>query len=215
MQSIYSALHMLTGTGNSGGHMDSNSKRQTITKLKFMGTLSPHEKIDPFNLKVETSSLWTPLKRLMSGSSRDTTMYFFSSTLERTFEIIEASLHSSKTADQVFCSNTVADLINAVKGLRAAQITYGNDKIVMCELEVLIETVQAFLMDLQKRAPAIFTLKEACVLQLQGTGGKGIHEEEEDGDRLTLKVAPRGAIPSQIQRNTQTSEEKDSQSDDE
>lgn len=166
MDGVLTLLRYL-GPSSSVHAMTPDTKRATITRLKFMGTISSHEKINPSTLQVENTGLFTALFRTLSGSSRSTTMNFFTNTIERTFEIVEANLHSTKTADRVFCANTVTDLINAVNGLKAAQVTYAKDKLIVCELEALIENVQAFIMDLQKRSPEIFTLKQRCITQFE------------------------------------------------
>ena len=144
--------------GTNSHYITADTKRATITRLKFMGTLMPHEKINPATLQIENIGLWTSILRTLSGSSRETTMNFFTNTIERTFEILEANLHSPKTSDKVFCANTVGDLINAVKGIKSAQVTYTKDKLIVCELEALIESVQAFISDLEQRYPEILKL---------------------------------------------------------
>jgi len=154
-------------TSSSSSASTAETRRGVITRLKFISTLSPQEKIDSRNLKIESTSIWTPLKRFISGDSRDITIQFFSSTVDRAIEIIDATLYSEKTSEQMFCANVITDLISSVKGLKAAQKTYSADKLFVCEIETLIEQVQSKVFELQKSHPTIFTLKEACVMDLQ------------------------------------------------
>ena len=136
------------------------TKRTIITRLKFIGTIQPHEKIDSRTLKVESPTIFTPLKRFLYGDSRDTTVHFFSSTIDRAFEIVDANINSSKTSDKMFCANIIADLVNSIKGLNAAQQTYSDDKLIVCELETITESIQRKIYELQKQHPDIFTLNQ-------------------------------------------------------
>lgn len=182
-------------TGGTTNLISSDSKRQIITKLKFISLLEPHEKIDINSLKIESSGIWTPLKRLIAGSSRDTTVNFFGSTIDRTFEIIQASLSSERMADRIFVANTLTDLINAIRGLRAAQTTYADDKLVVCNIESQIESVQGFIMEIQEKHSDILTLKEACVVSLEKTLGKRNSQLASGGGVLSAKEEQRRGIP--------------------
>ena len=75
--------------------------KDTISRLKFIGTFSPGEKIDVKNMRIEGSTLFTPLKRLFMGESRDTTYLFINNTIERTYEIITCNCNSGKSISTV------------------------------------------------------------------------------------------------------------------
>lgn len=143
------------------------SRREVITRLKFIGSLAPQEKIDCHTLQVESSSIWTPLKRLFYGDSRTVTLSFFSGTVDRAGEIIDGLINSNKTSERIACANLIHDLLNAVSGLRAAQKTYAADKLFYCEIETLIEQVEARAFELQKSHPDIFSLKETSLFNNQ------------------------------------------------
>lgn len=139
------------------------SRRSALTKLKFIGQLKPNEKIDNINVKVEDTSIWTPIKRFIYGDNRKNTLSFFSCTIERVFEIIDANVHSKKISDKIFCSNIIQDLITSINGLKAAQQTYATDKFFICELDVLIENIQGKIFELQKEYPELFDVKDLCI----------------------------------------------------
>lgn len=168
MSNLTSFLQLFApSTSNNNNNAD--SRRQVLTRLKFLGSIMPHEKIDSRSLKIESTSFLTPIKRFfMTGDSRDTTLHFFSSTIDRSCEIISAYLHSNNVQEQIFCANILQDLMNSVKGLRSAQITYESDKLVVCEIEVLIENIQAFIFQTQQTHAEVFTIKELCVLRIDG-----------------------------------------------
>jgi len=151
MNEFLSMIKMFSTSYNNSN--TTQSRRTVITKLKFIGTLQPHEKIDSRNLKIESTSILTPIKRLILGDSRETTIYFFSSTIERSFEIIDAT----KTTDKMFCANMISDLIKSVKGLKAAQKTYNEDKLIICEIDTIIESIQRKIYEIRKEFPEIYS----------------------------------------------------------
>lgn len=149
--------------------MSYENRRQIITRLKFIGAIRPHEKIDVPNLRIETSSLLTPFRRMLYGSSRETTLFFFNSTIERTFEIVDSLLQSDKKADQLFCSNALSDLITCIKGLEAVQTTYADDKIIVCGIHTQIEAIQSYILQTQDKHPDLLNMKNVCIVNLEKT----------------------------------------------
>ena len=62
--------------------------REIITRLKFIATFQPGEKINTSMLHIESNSLITSIRRTLNGESRNTTLQFISNTIDRSFEII-------------------------------------------------------------------------------------------------------------------------------
>ena len=199
-----SFLRVFSQTPNSSSSSN-DSRRQVLTRLKFIGNISPHEKIDSRSLKIESNSIFTPLKRLLfTGDSRETTLYFFSSTIDRSFEIIAAHLHSKHVSEQIFCANILQDLLRSVNGLRAAQKTYSDDKLIVCELDVLIETISAKLFEIQQNHPQLFTIKDLCVFQFNKEKNKDDLEDTEEIKSIKqIKIPP----PKSLQINDDNEEE--------
>lgn len=169
-----------------GGVISSDSRHQALTRLKFIGKLQPGDKIDSKSIKVESTSLWTPIKRLfLTGDSRDTALDFFRSTIDRCFEILEGKLSSKTVSDKIFCAHTLKDLIRAVTGLQNSQKTYGDDNFTVCELEVSIQRVQARIFEIQKSFPDLLTMTDLCMVQLPGG-------EEPSGDLSSINVFANG-----------------------
>ena len=131
-------------------------QREILTRLKFIGTIGPHEKIDVRGLRVESNSFFTPLKRLLSGESRETTHGFLSQTIERSFEILAVYTHSDKKGDLCTAANIVKDLLHATTGLKNIQKTYSDDKLFVCNLETQLEAINARLTELRYSHPGIF-----------------------------------------------------------
>ena len=134
-------------------------QREIITKLKFIGTFQPGEKIDVNNLRIEDKTLFTPLKRLFFGEGRDKTFNFLSLTIERSIEIIQNYVLSDRISERIYCSNLINDLFKAVVGLKNIQETYREDKMFVCNIDILIENVDAKLTEIKERYPEIMTIK--------------------------------------------------------
>ena len=141
----------------------SESRRSALTKLKFIGQIKPNEKIDNINIKIEDTTVFTPLKRWLYGDNRKNTLTFFNSTIERVFEIIDANVNSKKVSDRIFCSNIINDLVTSLEGLKSAQKTYVSDKFFVCEIDVLIQNIQGKVFELQKDHPDLFNVKDICL----------------------------------------------------
>ena len=115
-----------------------DKQREIITRLKFIGTIKVGQKIDINNLRIETNSIITPLKRLIFGEGREKTYNFVSVTIERSFEIIKSYIHSDRISEQIFCQNIVFDLIGSIVGLKNIQQTYKDDILLFEEYEIKI-----------------------------------------------------------------------------
>ena len=144
-------------TANDTTKMD--RQREIITKLKFIGTFQPGEKIDVNNLRIEDKTLLTPLKRLFYGEGRDKTFTFLSLTIERSIEIIQNYVLSDRISERIYCSNLINDLVKAVLGLKNIQETYREDKMFVCNVDILIENVDAKLTEIKEKYPDIMTIK--------------------------------------------------------
>jgi len=132
--------------------------KDTISRLKFIGTFLPGEKVDVKNMRIEGTTLWTPLKRLFMGESRDTTYIFLNNTIERTYEIISSHSTSPNISDKLLCQNIINDLVRSVSGLKNIQKTYKDDKLFQCNVETMIEKIQAKLTEVKNKHPEIFTI---------------------------------------------------------
>lgn len=186
--SVLKLVNPFSSSSASMNLMSADSKRAVRARLKFIGNLSKGDKLDSHNLAIESSSFWTGLKRLfVTGDSRQTMLSFLSQTIERSCELIDANKHSKDVSDQIFCANVIQDLVNSVKGLKAVQQTYKDDKFFPCEIDVLIETITAKLFSVQKSQPHLFTIKDLCVFELSD----GKTSSEGDDHPLQIKVPPR------------------------
>ncbi len=132
--------------------------RETITRLKFISTFQPGEKINTGLMHIESNSILTSIKRTLNGESRNTTLQFISNTIERSFEIIQTLSHSEQYSEKLICTNIITDMIKAVYGLKNIQKTYKDDKIFVCTIDTIIDSIEAKCMEIKLKKPDLFPI---------------------------------------------------------
>jgi len=135
-----------------------DTPQEILTRIKFIGTIQPGEKIDTANLRVETNNIITPLKRTIFGESRSVTYSFLHNTIDRAFAILHSYATTDKISDRMMCANIMKDLSKAIFGLRNMQTTYKEDKMCVCNLETLIEAIDARMVEVRDKYPDIVKL---------------------------------------------------------
>jgi hypothetical protein len=133
--------------------------RDTIIKLKFIGTFQANEKINVKNLTIEQNNIFTPFKRMIYGESRTTTYDFLNTTIEKSFNIINSFIRTDKLSEKIFCKNILNDLVNSISGLKNIQRTYEDDKLFFCNVQTLIEIIQAKILEIKEQYPYIFNIQ--------------------------------------------------------
>lgn len=140
-----------------------NSKKGTmetihevITRLKFIGTIEKGEKVSVRNMTIHQSNMFTSLLRMFYKESRETTLDFLTSTINRAFEIIQLCLSSNKQSDKTMAKNICNDLIKSSVGLINIQNTYEDDRLFLCHIQTLIQSIEVKLNDLKESYPELF-----------------------------------------------------------
>ena len=133
---------------------------EVITRLKFIGLVQKGEKINVKNLSVKQTNLLTSLWRMMYQESRETTLDFLTSTVNRAFEIIQICSCSQKQVDRTLCINLIEDLIKSSTGLYNIQCTYSDDRLFWCHIQTLIQAIDVKLNDLRENHPDLFSVFE-------------------------------------------------------
>jgi hypothetical protein len=131
--------------------------QEILTKLKLIGALKPGEKLDVRNLKIENNTILTPLKRMFFGNGRDATFAFCCNTIDRSFSILFTLAITNKTSECMICKHILLDMENAIEGLKNVQITYKDDKMFFCNIETLVQTIQAKVIDVHEKYPCLIT----------------------------------------------------------
>lgn len=155
------SLHFMFNTLKLMFAQDKNSiilerNREIITRLKFISTFQPGEKINTSLLHIESNSIFTPIKRMINGESRSSTLQFISNTIDRSFEIINTLSFSDQLSDKMLCTTIISDMINTIQGLKNIQKTYHSDKLFGCTIDTIIDNIHAKCMELKLKKPDLF-----------------------------------------------------------
>ena len=156
-KAVFDFLKLVTPVSNST-YSGFESTAEILTRLKFIGTIEPGEKLDVRNLKIESNTIITPLKRMFFGEGREATYAFTYTTIERSFAILYSLAATDKVSDSLLCANILNDMHKAINGLVNMQTTYKEDKMFVCNIETLIQTIQAKMLEVQQKYPDIWSL---------------------------------------------------------
>ena len=141
-------------TNSKKGNME--TIHEVITRLKFIGTIEKGEKVSVRNMTIHQSNMFTSLLRMFYKESRETTLDFLTSTINRAFEIIQLCLSSNKQSDKTMAKNICDDLIKSLIGLINIQSTYEDDRLFLCHVATLIQSIDVKLNDLKDSFPELF-----------------------------------------------------------
>ena len=150
----------------SGNHAF-ESAEDIQTRLKFIGMIQPGEKVDVRNLRIESNTMITPIKRMFFGDSREATYNFCLHTIESAFRLIYSLAANQKISDDETCVYILRDMQKAIQGLVNIQQTYKEykeDKMFMCKIETLIETVGFKVLDVKQKYPDIYSKSVAMLI---------------------------------------------------
>lgn len=133
---------------------NSSNYRDISSKLKFLSKIQPGEKINtkPY-LSIVNDDWWTSLfRKFYNIESRVQTIQFINDTIASTFQIIEQIKVLSRniqpdttTNTENILQNLYRDLYSAKDGIANLIKTYKYDKIIICQLETIIENIELFL----------------------------------------------------------------------
>lgn len=146
---LYNGLY----SGTKKGTYDST--HEILTKLKFISLVKKGEKIDVKSLRVHSSSKWYAFWRMWCDESRDTTIEFLTTTVNRAFEILQLNL-TKDYSNKTLCKNLIADLITSTMGMINLQSTYSEDRIFLCQIKTLIQSIEVKLSEIRSTHPDLF-----------------------------------------------------------
>ena len=126
------------------------SDKEVISRLKFIGKVQKGEKINVKYMFVQPEGIVTRISRtLINQCNRSNTLNFIRGTITRTFEIISTYTGSPKQSQRHICSNVIEDLKNAKNGLSNLKDTYLDDIKFTCDIDTLIQEIDAKLSDIE------------------------------------------------------------------
>ena len=125
-----------------------NSNKETISRLKFIGKIQIGDKIDLKNMHLQTDGLLTQISRTINQENRNKTLVFLQDTINKAFEILKCYEKSLKNSDKIMCLNILNDLKSSKSGLLNLKETYSFDIKFCCDIDVLLEMIEAKLIEL-------------------------------------------------------------------
>jgi hypothetical protein len=122
------------------------SDKEVISRLKFISKIQKSEKINVKYMIVQSDCLKTSLSRtFFNQCNRQNTLNFIRNTIKNTFEIIQKYSTSNNESEKHVCKNILFDLDQSQKGLVNIKSTYLDDLKVCCDIDTLLQEIDAFL----------------------------------------------------------------------
>jgi hypothetical protein len=131
-----------------------HSVQDVISKLKFIATLKPGEKIDVASLSVQPDTLGGRLYRtiLARGESRAATLEFIRQTLGEAFDLASAYVVREDSFNRKIGEMIIAALSAAKVGIVGLTETYKDDRMFVSRVETLVGTLEAKIADMTRPA---------------------------------------------------------------
>ena len=128
------------------------SDKEIISRLKFISKIQTGEKIDVKYMFVQPEGIVTKFSRtFIHKCSRRNTLNFVMNTIKRTFEIITSYIESPNKSRHHICKNIIQDLKFSQKGIVNIKSTYLDDLKVCCDLDTLLQEIEAFLITINNQ----------------------------------------------------------------
>lgn len=122
--------------------MDNN--QEIISRLKFIGKLKKGEKINTRYMYVQPDGFGTMLSRtFFYQDNRGNTLNFCQETINRSFELLITYERSETPSDKVMATHLLNDLKQSTTGLVNMKTTYVTDTKFCCDMDTLLEYINA------------------------------------------------------------------------
>lgn len=123
---------------------------EVLSKLKFIASIKPGEKISIESLTVNQDSVLNKLHRTILGrESRGKTFDFISCSFHAGIELVEKYYKTDLDVYKKMTYKIIEAIIAAKDGLAALMETYNKDRMFIAKLESLIETINVKLLNYQ------------------------------------------------------------------
>ena len=126
------------------------SNKEVISKLKFIGKLQKGEKINIRMLYVQQDGVITQFIRTFLQDNRSKTLSFIQDTINKSFDLITYYDKSTRLSERIMSNNLIDDLKRSKNGLVNLKDTYCDDVIFCCDLETLLQLIDAKLIEYNK-----------------------------------------------------------------
>lgn len=139
--------------------MDSN--KEIVSRLKFIGRIQKGEKINTRHMYVQQDGFTTIISRtFINQDNRANCLTFIQDTISKAFELLSLYERSDRDCDVMICLNIVKDIQTAKIGINNIKETYMIDVKFTCDLDTLLEFIDAKLIALINKYPTLRGQKE-------------------------------------------------------
>ena len=125
--------------------MDTN--KDIFSKIKFIGKIQIGDKVSLKEMQLQNDGLLTPIYRVLYQENRYKTLVFINDTINKSFELIRCYSNSAKQSDKIMCIHLLDDLKASRNGLSNLKETYSKDIKFTCDINVLLQTIDAGLVE--------------------------------------------------------------------
>lgn len=161
----------------------SDTTQEIISRIKFLGRTPKGMRINTKSLQYQDYTIVSRLSRnFICHDSREHLLKFIRDSVLRIFEILKYNLNSDKPSDKYLCTGIVEDLNNLIIGLNNIKVTYEEDIKFICDLDCIIQSIDAKLLELKEVYPSLFKEKVIVVKGLDDISFVKEKEEEKEED---------------------------------
>ena len=128
--------------------------QDVISKLKFIATLKPGEKVDIASLSVQPNTLVGRLYRTIvaRGESRVTTLEFIRQTLGEAFDLTSVYIVREDSFNRKIGNMILTALTDANSGIKGLAETYKDDRMFTSRIDTLVGTLEAKIAEMSLHA---------------------------------------------------------------
>lgn len=173
-----------------------------ISRLKFIGRIKIGEKINTHGTFVQPDHFVTAISRTFwHQDNRGNAYSYISETVTKSFDLLNQYRNSSKETERLMLRNILADLKQAKVGILNLKITYAKDAKFCCDLDTLIQNMEAYLIPYQKTIEQ-YVSEYSSPFQLASESSQNQVSTSPPGSHVNISVSARqGTIDVQNNQN--------------
>jgi hypothetical protein len=132
--------------------MEDHNHREVLSRLKFISKIQTGEKINLRYMYIQNDGLITQFFRTLFPDNRIKTFAFVTETINKSFEILKFYGASNKLSEKIMCRNLIYDLKESKNGLVNLKETYNLDLKFGCDIQTLLQMIDAKLLEYEHLA---------------------------------------------------------------
>jgi hypothetical protein len=134
----------------------------TISKLKFIGKIQKGEKINVKHMFIQPEGLATKISRsFINLDSRGNTLSLVKATITQSFNILYSFLTNGTFSHRNICVHIIDDIKKSKEGIKNLKLTYSSDIMLCCQLDCVIQEIDAKIGELSEKFPDLFKVSMA------------------------------------------------------